>query len=62
MRYLYAVFGILSNKRRYRLHTADVNSSWTTGNEKLVCQVCASSAKFGVLQAPSIILRMAATY
>ena len=35
MRYLYAVFGILSNKRRHRLHTVNVNSSWTTGNEKL---------------------------
>jgi len=43
MRHLNAVFGILSNKRRHRLHTADVNLSWMTGNEQTcvpnVCQL-----------------------
>jgi hypothetical protein len=29
---------------------------------KLVCQMCANSAKVGVLRAPSIIARMAVTY
>jgi hypothetical protein len=50
MRYLYAVFGILSNKRQHGLHTADVNSSWATGNEKLVCQMCANSAKVSYIR------------
>jgi len=39
MRHLNAVFGILSNKRRHRLHTADVNVSCKNGGNKLIQRV-----------------------
>ena len=62
MRYLYPVLRIVSNKRRRHSHAVEVNSSWTTGHARLVCQMCARSARLGLLQSGSIMVELSATY